>query len=355
MLVALSIVAGLILLVVGGELLVRGAASLASAFKISPLVIGLTVVAFGTSAPELGVSLQASFSGNGDVAVGNVVGSNIINVLLILGVASLVAPLVVSSQLIRKDVPLMIAASLAAWWMASDGMIVRWEGGVLFLALLAYIAFSVVASRKESKLVQEEYEDYTHSLTSKKDVVLQLAYLIGGLALLGVGSNLLVNGATKVAVALGVSQLVIGLTVVAIGTSLPEMVTSVVASYRGQRDIAVGNVVGSNLFNILCVLGLTAVVSPKPIPVAPSAIDFDIPCMVAVAVICFPVFATGNLVRRWEGALFVIFYIAYTVVTVLAAKGSPLIGPLGTLTTCGVLPLTLLTFAATLLIGRKKN
>ncbi len=267
-LVALSIIVGLILLVAGGEFLVRGAASLAAAFKISPLVIGLTVVAFGTSAPELGVSLQASLSGNGDVAVGNVVGSNIINVLLILGVASLVAPLVVSSQLIRKDVPLMIAASLAAWWMATDGSIGRGEGAIMFTALLIYITFSIVRSRKETKLIQDEFEDYTNSITSKKDVLVQVAYLIGGLVMLGFGSNLLVNGATKVAAALGVSQLVIGLTVVAIGTSLPEMVTSVVASYRGQRDIAVGNVVGSNLFNILCVLGLTAIVSPTPILVA---------------------------------------------------------------------------------------
>ncbi|TWU59853.1 Inner membrane protein YrbG [Rubripirellula tenax] len=354
MLVALSIVAGLVLLVVGGELLVRGAASLAAAFKISPLVIGLTVVAFGTSAPELGVSLQASLSGNGDVAIGNVVGSNIINVLLILGVAAMVAPLVVSSQLIRKDVPLMIAASLAVWWMAADGALVRWEGAVMFASLLAYIVHSVIASRKENKLVQSEFEEYSSSITSKKDLLIQVAFLISGLILLGVGSNLLVNGATKVAVALGVSQLVIGLTVVAIGTSLPEMVTSVVASYRGQRDIAVGNVVGSNLFNILCVLSLTSLVSPKPIPVDPTAIEFDIPIMVAVALICFPVFATGHLVRRWEGGMLLVYYVAYSAIIVLAATASPLIGSLGPIVTYGVLPLTILTFAATFFVGRRK-
>ncbi|QDT06209.1 Inner membrane protein YrbG [Rubripirellula lacrimiformis] len=353
MLVALSILAGLVLLVVGGELLVRGAASLAAAFRISPLVIGLTVVAFGTSAPELGVSLQASFSGNGDVAVGNVLGSNIINVLLILGLAALVAPLVVSSQLIRKDVPLMIGASLVVWWMSLDGAIARWEGITLFVALLIYIGYSIASSRKESLAVQDELEEYGTSITGKKAMAVQVSLLIGGLVLLGIGSNLLVDGATTVATKIGVSKLVIGLTVVAIGTSLPEMVTSVVASYRGQRDIAVGNVVGSNLFNLLCVLGLTAAISPTPIPVSPAAIGFDIPVMVAVALICFPVFATGNLVRRWEGAMFVLYYVAYTALIVLSAKGSPLTTNLQSVIAYGVVPLTLLTFAATLFVGRR--
>ncbi len=353
MLVALSILAGLALLVVGGELLVRGAVSLAAAFRISPLIIGLTVVAFGTSAPELGVSLQAAISGNGDVAIGNVVGSNIINVLLILGVASLVAPLVVSSQLVRRDVPLMIGASLAVWWMAMDGQIVRWEGIVLFAGLLIYIAICIVAGRKESRAVQDEFEEYATSITSKKDMLVQVGFLIAGLLLLGIGSKLLVDGATKVAIALGVSQLVIGLTVVAIGTSLPEMVTSVVASYRGQRDIAVGNIVGSNLFNILCVLGLTAIVSPIPIPIRAEALNFDIPIMVAVAVICFPVFATGNLVRRWEGAMFLIYYVVYTAIIVLAALDSQWTSHFTTIVAYGVLPLTLLTVLGSTLAQRK--
>lgn len=353
MLLALSIIVGLVLLVFGGELLVRGAASLAAAFRISPLVIGLTVVAFGTSAPELGVSLQASLSGNGDVAVGNVIGSNIINVLVILGAASLVAPLIVSSQLIRKDVPIMIGATVLTYAFAYDGELARWEGITLFTLLLIYIFTCIRNSRKESKEVQTEFEEYGSSISGTRDMLLQIGLLVSGLILLGIGAKLLVDGATEIALALGVSQLVIGLTIVAIGTSLPEMVTSVVASYRGQRDIAVGNVVGSNLFNLLCVLGLTAAISPTPIPVSPTAITFDMPVMLAVAFVCFPVFATGNLVMRWEGAVFLLYYAVYTAILVATAIGAGWGGTLQDVTVYGLMPLTLIAVTASVLKSRK--
>lgn len=353
MLLALSIIVGLVLLVFGGELLVRGAASLAAAFRISPLVIGLTVVAFGTSAPELGVSLQASLSGNGDVAVGNVIGSNIINVLVILGAAALVAPLIVSSQLIRKDVPIMIGASILTFVFAYDGELARWEGITLFVFLLMYIVACIRGSRKESKAVQDEFEEYATNVSGTKDMLIQIGLLVGGLILLGIGAKLLVDGATQIAVALGVSQLVIGLTIVAIGTSLPEMVTSVVASYRGQRDIAVGNVVGSNLFNLLCVLGLTATISPKPIPVSPTAIHFDLPVMLVVAFVCFPVFATGNLVKRWEGATFLLYYAVYTAILVATAIGASWGGTVQEVTIYGLMPLTLIAVTASVLKSRK--
>lgn len=355
MLIAFEILTGLVLLVLGGELLVRGAASLAAAFRISPLVIGLTVVAFGTSAPELGVSLKAAMSDNPGVAVGNVVGSNIINVLFVLGAAAVVAPLIVNSDLIRKDVPIMIAASLVVWYFVSDGELVRWEGIVLFVSLCIYLTFSIITSRRASAAMEKELEDLGTSLSGKKAMAVQISFLLLGLLLLGFGANLLVEGATAIAKDLGVSNLVIGLTVVAIGTSLPEVVTSVVASYRGQRDIAVGNVVGSNLFNLLCVLGLTAAVSPNPIPISPEAIQFDFPVMIAVALVCFPIFLTGYKVQRWEGFLFLSYYAAYTVVVVMVAKNESLSEHYGTYIMFGVIPLTVLTFVSSMLLSRKKK
>ncbi len=242
MFTALQIVAGLTLLVVGGELLVRGAASLAAAFRISPLVIGLTVVAFGTSAPELCVSLQAANSGSAGVAVGNVIGSNIINVLFVLGAAAVVAPLIVNSDLVRKDVPVMIGASFAVWYMASDGTISRIEGMLLFASLCIYLTYSIVTSRRANLASEKELEDVGVALSGKRAVALQVFFLIAGLALLGVGANWLVAGATAIATSFGISDLVVGLTVVAIGTSMPEAVTSIVASYRGLRAGADRNV-----------------------------------------------------------------------------------------------------------------
>jgi len=211
------------------------------------------------------------------------------------------------------------------WAFAADGVVSQAEGVALFVSLLFYIAYSIWKSRGESAEVSEEFEEYATSITSKKDLVVQFALFLGGLVSLGVGSNWLVDGAKTIATELGVSDLVIGLTVVAIGTSLPEVVTSIVASLRGQRDIAVGNVVGSNLFNVLCVLGLTASVVPAGVTVGPTAIRFDLPVMVGVAVLCFPIFLTGKLIRRWEGLLFVGYYAAYTIVLVLDATGSSLL------------------------------
>jgi len=351
LLVTGQLIVGLIMLVGGGELLVHGASAMAATFRISPLVIGLTVVAFGTSAPELGVSLQAALTDNADVAVGNVVGSNIINILLILGTSAMVTPLVVSSHLIRIDVPLMIAASLAMWAVAADGLIARWEGILLFVALLIYIVFCIRKSRSEEKKVVDEFaQEYSKPVKGGGAVLKQIALMVAGLALLGYGSNLLVNGAVTVATQLGVGELLIGLTIVSIGTSLPEVVTSVVASYRGERDIAVGNVVGSNLFNILCVLGLTGVASPMGINVSGEAIIFDIPIMVAVAVLCFPIFLSGNVIRRHEAALFLIYYGIYTGFLIAAANNPDLKERFGSVVLYGVLPLT--AFALFISLGK---
>ena len=267
----LKIVFGLASLIAGGELLVRGATRLAAAMKISPLVIGLTVVAFGTSSPELAVSVQSAFAGNADIALGNVVGSNIFNVLFILGLSALIVPLVVSSRLIRWDVPLMIVASVLLLLLGLDGRIGRLDGLLLFSGLLAYTFWCVRQSRRESSEVKAEFaQEMPVSKASRTALLVQIGFIIGGLILLGLGSRWLVGGSVFIATRLGVSELIIGLTIIAAGTSLPEVVTSIMAAWRGERDIAVGNVVGSNLFNILCVLGLTGAIAPSGVAISPD-------------------------------------------------------------------------------------
>ncbi len=303
---------GLAALVVGAEALVRGASRLALALGISPLAVGLTVVAFGTSAPELAVSVAAATRGAGDVAFGNVVGSNILNVFLVLGVSALLAPLVVSRKLVRVDVPLGIGVAVVATAMALDGRIGRVDGVLLTVGLLAFAAFTLRTARESGDAPDPAAaEAASHVPHGAAATARDVALIGGGLALLVLGSRWLVDAATTTARALGVPDLVIALTIVAIGTSLPEIVTSIVAAARGQRDIAVGNVVGSNLFNLLGVLGISAAVAPHGVAVAPAAVRFDLPVMLAAAVACLPVFATGHRIDRAEGALFVAYYVAY--------------------------------------------
>ena len=302
--VLLLFVLGLLLLAAGAEILVRGASRLAAALKISPLVIGLTVVAFGTSAPEMAVSVRSAFSGQAgaDLALGNVVGSNIFNILLILGLSATITPLVVTQQLVRRDVPIMIGVSVLMLLLAFDGSISRWNGLLLFGGIIAYTAFAIIQGRKEGSAVQKEYaQEYADKPKGVVSFVQNVLFILIGLAMLVLGSNWLVDGAITIARAFGVSELVIGLTIVSAGTSLPEVATSVMASIKGERDIAVGNVIGSNLFNILAVLGLAALVAPDGINVASSALRFDIPVMIVVAVACLPIFFTGYSIARWGG------------------------------------------------------
>lgn len=343
------ILAGLVALGAGGEMLVRGASRLAAAARITPLVIGLTVVAFGTSAPELAVSLKASLAAQTDIAIGNVVGSNILNVLFILGVSALVSPLTVSSQLIRLDVPLMIGASVLMLVLGGDGNIGRGEGVLLFAILICYIVWAVYQSRRETAEARREFEqEYPiPERVSGRQVGRQIGLVLLGLVLLTVGARWLVDGASTIARLLGMSELLIGLTIVALGTSLPEVAASVLASWRNERDIAVGNVIGSNLFNILCVLGLAAAVSPQGVAVSASAIRFDIPVMIAVAVVCLPIFFTGQRIARWEGALFLGYYVAYTLYLVLSETRPAMSRTLGEVMWTVVIPLT----AATLLLS----
>ncbi len=312
----LLLAAGFALLVYGAELLVRGASALAASIGISPLVVGLTVVAFGTSAPELAVSVLSAWHGQPGIALGNAVGSNICNILLILGLSAAVAPLVVARQVVQLEVPIMIGTSLLLVLFALDGKLVRWEGALLFAGVIGYTVWTVRRSRRELREQAGEATDEALPVSSRGRQLLEIA---GGLLLLGIGSKLLVDSAVTVARYFGVSDLIIGLTIIAIGTSLPELATSVLASLRGQRDIAVGNVVGSNIFNILSVLGLTTLVAPAGLPVPTAALTFDLPVMLAVAVACLPIFLAGHRISRWEGLLFLGYYVAYVLFLVLAA------------------------------------
>lgn len=339
-LTVIFLIVGLILLVAGAEFLIKGASKLAATLGISPLVIGLTVVAFGTSAPELAVSLNASFSGQASIALGNVVGSNICNILLILGISSLIAPLVVAQQLVRLDVPIMIGVSGLLLMFGLDGWINRSDGVVLFVGGLVYTCFLLYQSRKENdQSVQDEYAKFGARSLSIKETSLNVVLFAGGALMLVSGSNLLVSSAVTIAEFFGASRLIIGLTVIAFGTSLPELATSVMASIRGERDIAVGNVIGSNIFNILMVLGLTSAVSTTGIEISPSALSFDIPVMLAVAVMCLPIFFTGNEVSRREGVLLLLYYVLYIgYLVVNATNYAPWSGMFGFV----VVPLTVL-------------
>lgn len=340
------LIIGLVLLVAGAEVLVRGAAKLAAQFGIPPLIIGLTVVAFGTSAPETAVSVQAAMNGSGDLAIGNVIGSNIANILLILGVTALVAPLIVSRQLIRLDVPIMIGASLVVYALAWDGSLSRLDGALLFTGVVSYTAFLIISSRRDKSA--NEDDEFAKEFGLNEPVkpyawVTNLGLIIVGLVLLVTGSNFLVDSAVTLARVLGISELVIGLTVVAIGTSLPELATSIMAAIKGERDIAVGNIVGSNIFNLLCVLGLASMISPEAIKVAANALAFDFPVMIAVAVACLPIFFAGYRINRWEGLLFVAYYVAYTAYLVLSSTGKPFAEVFGHAMLGYVLPLTAVT------------
>ncbi len=343
---AVQLIAGLVLLVAGGELLVRGASRLALAIGLSPLVVGLTVVAFGTSSPELAVSVQAIGAGNVDIALGNVVGSNIFNVLFILGLSALITPLVVDGQLIRQEVPVLIGMSVLVFLMAQDGGIGRAEGLVLVGLMVTYTALLVWQSRRQTQALRDEYAAETHVAAASgkaTGIPLQLTLIAGGLVLLVAGSRLLVEAASTIARGFGVSELVIGLTIVAAGTSLPEVAASVTAALRGQRDIAVGNAVGSCTFNLLGVLGISASIAPAPLPVLPAMLSFDLPVMVAVAVACLPVFFTGRMIARWEGGVFLAYYVAYTAWLLLDSQQHAVAGHLFLVMRTVVLPLTALT------------
>ena len=325
-LVFLWLLLGLALLVAGAEGLVGGGVRLTRRLGVSPLVAGLTIVALGTSSPELAVGLGAVWSGSGEVAVGNAIGSNVFNTLCILGLASLITPMIVLTEVLRRDVPVMLAASLAPVLAGWDGQISRLEGALLFGALLAYLAWLIHVARKNPDLVDVDEVAQKPVPPGKRWVAFDLARVVGGFVLLAVGSDLLVDAATQIARSVGVSDLVIGLTIVGAGTGLPELAASLLAAWRGQRDVAVGNVVGSNIFNVLGILGASAAFGPAGavLPFPPSVLGFDLPVMILAAVACLPLFFTGGRISRPEGALLLGGYVLYVVATVLEAKGAGL-------------------------------
>jgi cation:H+ antiporter len=339
---------GFVLLVIGAELLVRGASRLAGALGISPLVVGLTVVAYGTSAPELSVSLQAALTGNADIAVANVVGSNIFNVLFILGVCAAVRPLAVSWQLVRMEVPIMIGTSVLLPALSIDGRIGFADGALLASGIVAYTAWTIWKSRKESpapRTAEAQARPAADRTNKSRRLIAQAAVMAAGLALLVLGSRWLVAGAVALATSVGVSEVVIGLTIVAGGTSLPEVFTSLMATIRNERDIALGNVIGSNIANILLIIGLSSLVTPGGLNVAPSLLNFDMAVMAAVALACLPIFFTGSSIARWEGWLFLLCYAAYTAYLIMDATGHDALPAFSNVMLMFVLPLVAVTVA----------
>lgn len=304
---SLFVFGGLVLLAVGAEGLVRGSSATALRLGVTPLVIGLTVVAFGTGSPELFVSVEAAYRGNSGIALGNVVGSNISNVALILGLSALARPMRVRSELIRREVPLMIGVTLLLCLLLFDGTLSRMDGLLLTMGSVAYTVFAYMAARRDrSAVVAEEFDE---ALTEpKRSVWLDVAFILSGFAALLIGAKLLLGGATVVAERFGISQVVIGLTIVAIGTSLPELATSVVASVRGQADVAFGNVIGSNVLNILCVLGVAALIRPIEVQ---GLRPLDVGVLVGSAVLVLPLMRRGFILNRWEGAVLLAGYAAY--------------------------------------------
>jgi cation:H+ antiporter len=303
---------------------VRGASRLAAGFGVSPLVIGLTIVAIGTASPEIAVSLQAALNGQGDLTLGNVLGSNIFNILFILGLTALLSPIVIAEQLIRKDAPIMLSVSALTLVLAFDGTISFTDGVILIFLLVVYTVFALRQSRSESKEVQNEYAEAFAQKQPRtlKNTLTNIIFLLIGLSLLVLGSNWLVESAVVIAKTLGVSELVIGLTIVAVGTSLPEVATSVIAVLKGESDIAVGNAVGSNIFNLLGVLGLGALLAPQGIPVVTHVLWLDFPVMVFVALVSLAVFYIDSRISRTEGGLLLGYYVLYISYVVLQASNS---------------------------------
>ena len=319
------------LLFVGAEILVRAAVRLAASLKVRPLIIGLTIVAFGSSAPQMTVSLQATLAGSTDIAVGSVIGSSIFNIFVTLGLAALIIPLRVSRQLVRVDIPVMILAGLLVFTLAAHEELTPFDGVLLLVALLAYLGVLHYQTRHSRR-------PRTLDTMARAPWLSSLLLMLGGLLVLVLAGHLLLGAAVDVASDLGLSERIVGLTLIGVGTSLPCLATSLIAALRGEREIAVGNVIGSNLFNLLGVLGLTAVLAPSPLSVSPNALVFDLPVMLGAVVLCLPMFYTGYRVTRAEGLVLLGLYLAYGLHVMAFTTGMPLASKLEQLMLYYVLP-----------------
>jgi cation:H+ antiporter len=302
----LLVAAGLALLIVGAEVLVRGAAALAGALGVPPVVIGLTVVSVGTSAPELAIGIDSAINDAGPLAIGNVAGTNIVNLLLVLGLSAAIAPLAIAVPTIRRDLPIMAVIGLLLLLLCWDGSLGRIDGAILLAIAIGYTILIVLQARRDPVAVQIAADEVP---APKGKTWVQVLLTVGGLAVIVCGADLLVSGAVDLSRSFGVSEAVIGLTVVAIGTSAPEMVTTLVSTFRGDRDIAIGNLIGSSTYNIGLVLGGSALVAP--LAVTDELIRVDLPVMVGVMLLCIPVFLTGRRMSRLEGIGFVAAYVVY--------------------------------------------
>lgn len=327
----LQLFCGLAMLIAGAELLVHCAVRMAANLKVRPLLVGLTVVAFGSSAPQITISLQAAFNDTPDIAVGSVIGSNIFNVLVTLGLSALIIPLRVSRQVVRLDIPLMIIASALVFALALNNQLNRLDGAILLVGLGVYLGLLLRQSRNSG-------HHHTSQDQPPTSWPINILMMLLALILLSIAGHLLLGAAVAVATELGLSERIIGLTIIAVSASLPELATSLIAAFRGQREIAVGNVIGSNVLNLLGVLGFTALIAPEPLSVSPNALDFDLPVMLGVAALCLPVFYTGYRVTRAEGLLFLGLYLAYALHVVSFTMGMPLTSKLEHLMLFYVLP-----------------
>lgn len=347
-LILVTLFFALVAMVVGAELLVRAASRLAAMFGVSQLVIGLTIVSFGTSAPEFVVSIKGALTNHSDLVVGNCIGSNIFNVLFIIGVCAVTAPLVVTKQLIRLDVPIMIGSSLFFLLLSIDGIIDRYDALMLLTSFTLYYGFVIRKSLQEHSSKNDNNLPASSNVKSSYTllaIIKQIGLITIGLILCISGAELMVDRAVTLARILGVSELVIGLTIISIGTSLPEVATSIVATIRGERDIAIGNVVGSCIFNILGVIGLASVIAPKGITVAPSVLRFDLPVAIVASIACLPIFFTDYKISRWEGFLFLFYYVAYITYLILEAQQHDVLPMFSIAMLWFTIPLTVLTLA----------
>lgn len=306
----LQLLFGLVLLCFGAQALVKGGASLALRLGLTPLVIGLTVMAYGTSAPEAVVSVNASLMGNGAITLGNVVGSNICNIALVLGLAAMITPMATSVQMIRREIPLMIGVTVVFCLMLLDGQVARWEGAVLLLALVVYTVVTVRGARKEAAAAKEAAAEFEGEIDRSLTLGRAVVYVIVGLLLLTGGAQAFVKGAVTLARWWGVEEIIIGLTVVAVGTSLPELAASVTAAIKKHADVAVGNIVGSNLFNLLGIVGLAAVLRP----IESTGLRWgDLLMMLGLSVVLLPLAKSGGRISRWEGAFLLASFCGYSV------------------------------------------